>query len=293
MSMSGVLNINKPPGLTSHDVVSRVRKLAKQRKVGHAGTLDPLATGVLLVCLGQATRLIEYLVAGRKRYRAVIRFGVVTTTHDAEGEVVAERDIAALTEAQLREALPAFIGNISQVPPIYSALKQGGRPLYERARAGEAVQVEARAVVIDDITWVAWEPPHLTVDVACGPGTYIRALAYDIGEAVGTGAHLAGLTRTAVGVWTIGKSVDLDTLAETWPQPLHGLAEAVAHLPAVTLDEDTVQRVQQGQQVRLDEAPTADLIRAHTPAGDLLAILTVAQPGDTLWQPKKVFHLTN
>ena len=183
--ISGLLNIDKPTGLTSHDVVARIRKLAKQKKVGHAGTLDPLATGVLLVCLGQATRLIEYVMAGRKQYRATIHFGLTTDTLDADGQVIAERDASHLTEAELRQILPAFQGQIEQVPPIFSALKQGGQPLYKLARAGKTVEVAPRRVTIDSLKWLDWQPPKLTLEVVCSPGTYVRSLARDLGEAAG------------------------------------------------------------------------------------------------------------
>ena len=195
--LSGLLNINKPPGITSHDVVNRVRKLAGQRKVGHAGTLDPLASGVLLVCLGHATRLIEYLIAGRKQYRATLRFGITTDTLDAEGQVIAQNDISGLTEIHLRQILPNFLGQIEQIPPLFSATKKAGQPLYKRARAGEIVEVEARTVTIYDLTWVAWQPPDLTLDITCSPGTYIRSLARDFGQAAGPGAHLRPVTRRA------------------------------------------------------------------------------------------------
>ena len=181
-SISGVLIIDKPKGITSHDVVARIRKLSGQRKAGHTGTLDPLATGVLIVCLGQATRLIEYVMTGRKQYQAAIRFGVTTDTLDAEGKVVAQHDTSALTETRLRDILPIFQGDIEQVPPIFSAIKKDGQPLYKKARTGQSVEVDARLVTIHALNWVDWQPPILTLDVTCSSGTYIRSLARDIGE---------------------------------------------------------------------------------------------------------------
>jgi tRNA pseudouridine55 synthase len=222
--ISGLLNIDKPKGITSHDVVNRLRKVARQRKVGHAGTLDPMATGVLLVCLGQATRLIEYLVTGRKQYRATIRFGIATNTLDADGEVMAEKDPSDLSEARLRPLLPRFMGEIEQIPPIFSALKKRGKPLYKLARAGQTVEVEPRRVTIDSLVWIAWQPPDLTLDISCSSGTYIRSLARDLGQAAGT------------------------------------------------------------------ESRGGELIRAYTPGGDFLAILTPVEANDKLWRPKKVFH---
>jgi tRNA pseudouridine55 synthase len=300
------LNINKPKGMTSHDVVARVRRLTGQRKAGHAGTLDPMATGALLLCLGQATRLIEYLMAGRKQYRATICFGVTTDTLDAEGQVTATNDPSSLTEARLRELLPKFLGEIEQTPPIFSALKKDGQPLYKWARAGQKVEVSPRRITIDSLTWVTWQSPYLTLDVVCSPGTYIRSLARDLGEAAGTGAHLAQLTRTASGNWSLADAVSLDQLereTETdksaWQKHLHPLDQTVIHLPAVTLTEEATTDVRHGRQVQIDALKTkpttagdtqVELVRAYTPSGDFLAILTRAKSNDKLWQPKKVFH---
>lgn len=309
--ISGLLNINKPKDITSHDVVARVRRLAGQRRVGHAGTLDPLASGVLLVCLGQATRLIEYLMTGRKQYRATIRFGITTDTLDAEGQIISQSDPSGLNETYLREYLPTFLGEIEQIPPLFSALKRGGQPLYKRARAGETVEIEPRRVNIYALTWVEWQPPNLTLEITCSSGTYIRSLARDLGEVVGVGAHLAGLVRTASGPWPIGEAVPLEQLeAEAgqselgWQRHLHPLDRAVMHLPRVILSEAEVVRVKQGQQVEVDVEPSATyfaplggashledhkLARAYTPQGDFLAILTLIEANAKLWQPKKVF----
>ena len=262
--ISGLLNINKPKGLTSHDVVARVRKLSGQRKVGHTGTLDPMATGVLLVCLGQATRLIEYLMVSRKQYRAVISFGTVTDTLDAEGEVIAQNSISLLTADKIQEALPTFMGEIKQVPPIFSAIKHKGQPLYKRARAGEVVEVEPRSVTIYNLDWIAWQPPDLTVDVTCSPGTYIRSLARDLGEAAGTGAYLTGLTRTANGDWSIDQAVTLNRLEQLakegdWEKYLQPPDKGISHIPGIILDEDLVQQVKHGRQIQLDSAALVDL----------------------------------
>jgi tRNA pseudouridine55 synthase len=306
-SISGLLNINKPKGITSHDVVDRVRKLSKQRKVGHTGTLDPMATGVLLVCLGQATRLIEYLMLTRKRYRAVIRFGAVTDTLDAEGKIVAQNDTSILTAAHVQDILPMFLGEIKQTPPIFSALKKKGQPLYKRARAGEAIQPDPRLVTVYNLTVLAWQPPDLTLEVICSPGTYIRSLAHDIGQAAGPGAYLAGLIRTANGQWTLDQAVSLnmlerETQAEKsgWQNFLQPLDQAVTHLPKVILDEVAVGHVKHGRQIQLPgvkfnlsaryDKIDVDLVRAYTPSGDFLAILKLAKTSENIWQPKKVFQ---
>lgn len=294
--VSGLLNINKPKGITSHDVVARIRKLAGQRRVGHAGTLDPLATGVLLVCLGQATRLIEYLTPGQKQYRATFCFGLTTDTLDAEGRVLAEKDISSLTETNLRQVLPAFVGRLNQIPPLFSAIKKDGQPLYKRARAGQTIEVEPRPITIFAIDWVTWQPPHLTLDITCSPGTYIRSLARDVGEAVGTGAHLIGLTRTASGPWHLDEAVSLEQLEHdpNWLRYLHAPDRAITHLPQVILTEDMMLRVIQGQKIELDlelSAAHLPVVRAYTSGGDFLAILTLAEPNAKLWQPKKVFQI--
>ncbi len=308
--ISGLLNINKPKGITSHDVVARVRRLAGQRKVGHAGTLDPLATGVLLVCLGQATRLIEYLVSDRKQYRATIRFGLTTDTLDAEGQVISQSDPSGLSEAHLCELLPTFLGEIEQVPPVFSALKRGGQPLYKQARAGEVVKVEPRRVTIHTLTWVDWQPPDLTLDITCSSGTYIRSLARDLGEVAGIGAHLAELTRTASGRWQLAEAVPLEQLEREaaqgepiWQKYLNPMDQALAHLPQIILSAEMAALVKQGRQVQIDSVsgPThfarlrgtshPCLLRAYTPNGDFLAILTLAEPNAKLWQPKKVFEI--
>lgn len=295
--LSGLLNIDKPKGITSHDVVARIRKLAGQRRVGHAGTLDPLATGVLLVCLGQATRLIEYVVPGQKQYRATFCFGLTTDTLDAEGQVLAEKDISSLTETTLRQVLPSFVGHLEQIPPLFSAIKKDGQPLYKRARAGQPIEVEPRPVTIHALEWVSWQPPYLTLDITCSPGTYIRSLARDVGEVAGTGAHLAALTRTASGPWRLSEAVLLEQLEDdpNWLRYLHPPDRAITHLPQIILTEATAIHVQQGRQIEIDLEPGAmhpNILRAYAPSGDFLAILTLVEPDAKLWQPKKVFQIS-
>ncbi len=288
--VSGLLIINKPKGLTSHDVVAQIRRITGQRKAGHTGTLDPMATGVLVVCLGQATRLIEYIVAARKQYRAVIRFGVTTDTLDADGQVLAQTDTAGLTAAQLKAALPAFTGQIEQRPPMYSAIKQDGQPLYKRARAGQTVDIPPRPVTIFQLDWLDWQPPDLTLEVTCSAGTYIRSLARDLGQAVGTGAHLAGLVRTANGDWPLAQATALEELTPAnWRESLLPVDRAVAHLPRVALAPDNAEHVRHGRQIELPELPASgNVLAAFTSDNTFLAIL--ARTEDNGWQPKKVFH---
>jgi tRNA pseudouridine55 synthase len=298
--LSGLLVLNKPKGLTSHDVVARVRRLSGQAKAGHTGTLDPMATGVLLVCLGQATRLIEYVQSGRKQYRATIRFGRSTDTLDADGQTIRVCDPTGLTAEQLQQQLTSFQGEIDQIPPLFSALKKGGQPLYKLARAGEMVELSPRRVTIDSISWVEWQPPDLTLDIVCSAGTYIRALARDLGEAVETGAHLVALSRTANGQWGLNEAIglaELEAVAQNegqgWQRFLQPLAAMVAHLPQVTLSPDQLGQVRHGRPVSLAGAnwvePVSDIVATFTPTGNFLAILTRVASDDKLWQPKKVF----
>src|SRR5947209_2606309 len=196
--MDGIFNINKPTGMTSHDVVAKVRKLLHQKRVGHAGTLDPAASGVLPICVGQATRVAEYLSESGKAYTATITFGIVTDTYDAEGEVVRTTDASSLTRSQIEAILPHFTGPQMQLPPRYSAIKLQGQPAYKRVRAGEEITLEVRPIEISHLQVLDWQParePRITLAVECSKGTYIRSLAYDLGEQLGYGAHLSALVR--------------------------------------------------------------------------------------------------
>jgi len=291
--LSGILNIHKPPGLTSHDVVKRVRRLTGIRKVGHAGTLDPMATGVLLVCIGRATRLIEYLMAGRKVYRATLQLGQATTTYDAEGDITATANPSAITEADLRRVLAAFVGDIEQSPPPFSALKRNGVPLYRLARQGKAVTPAPRPVHIAAIELETFAPPQATLRVVCGPGTYIRSLAHDVGQRLGVGAHLTALTRLASGRWSLEEAIPLPQLEEAiaqnrLPDVLHPKEKAVAHLPRLTLSAAEKQAVRHGQFIAADSAPSGGALAAFDEAGQLVAIL-VPHPSGML-KPKKVFR---
>lgn len=286
--------------MTSHDVVDRVRQLSGQRRVGHAGTLDPSATGVLVVCLGQATRVAEYLMASDKVYRAEIRLGVTTDTHDAEGEVTATAEVDA-TEEEVKKALASFIGSIQQVPPMYSALKHEGIPLHRLARRGITVERESRSVEIHSIELLDWVTPLLTIQVECSPGTYIRALARDLGQKLGCGAHLQSLTRLASGHFTLEKAVSLDELAEAfaqgnWQEFLHSPDEALLDFDPMIVDAQTEKRIRRGQQVQAPPSPPAcgggqrGVRRAYSQEGELIAILR-HDPQTGFWQPEKVFTI--
>ncbi|MBL8153289.1 MAG: tRNA pseudouridine(55) synthase TruB [Anaerolineae bacterium] len=285
----GFLNIDKPPGLTSHDVVVRIRRKTGLKRVGHAGTLDPLARGVLVVCLGGATRLSEYVMASTKRYRAVIQLGAVTSTYDAEGEIIRQTDPSSVSRDQVAACLTTFIGSIDQVPPMYSAVKRGGHKLYELARQGVTLELEGRSVRIDALELTDWNPPHFTLDVVCSAGTYIRSLAYDIGEALGVGAHLAALTRTASGVFNLTDSVTLDSFMEspTWESHLIDPMKALSGWPMLYLQAADCLALQQGRPVvTTEQMVDAVLCLGIAPDGNLIAVL---KRKDGQWWPHKVF----
>ncbi|MEY3299558.1 MAG: tRNA pseudouridine synthase [Cyanobacteriota bacterium] len=248
----GFLNLNKPSQVTSHDCVAVVRRLLGTRKVGHGGTLDPLAEGVLPLAVGRATRLLPYLAAD-KAYRAVIRFGLTTTTDDLEGEVLSHCLATDLDLEIVKAALPEFVGTLAQIPPAFSAIQVEGKRLYDLARRGQVVTPPPRTVVIHRLMvqgWQAGDYPELTLDVDCGPGTYIRALARDLGQQVGTGATLAHLTRTRSNGFTLDTSFTLDQVKqhiEANTFQLQAPESALAHLPTLPLAPDLARCWQQGQ----------------------------------------------
>lgn len=253
--MDGVLVVDKPAGVTSHDVVAVVRRTADQPKVGHAGTLDPRATGVLVVCLGRATRLVPYLQSSVKTYDARMRLGVETTTLDADGEVTAEHDASSVDEALLCEALRSFVGEIEQVPPMVSAVRIGGERLYHKARRGEVVPRPPRKVHIHDIVLEDFEPgqrAEAAFLVTCSAGTYIRTLAADVGERLGVGAHLVALRRLASGRFCLEGAIDLAKVTELGScgrlgEALLSPAEAVADYPMISIDSDAARQLANGQ----------------------------------------------
>lgn len=291
-AMEGFFNLNKPAGPTSHDVVDRVRRLLHIRRVGHGGTLDPLAEGVLPIALGRATRLLPFLQEGEKRYRATILLGVSTTTYDAEGEVTSIRPLPPLDHRKLAEALSSFQGEIEQVPPPFSAVRQGGRRLYERARAGEEVHAPPRRVRIFRLDLLSWEPPYLTLEVACGGGTYIRSLAHDLGERLGCGAHLHRLVRLQVGPFRLEEALrpeELEALAAQGriQEALLPMDAPVRHWPAVGVEESLLPALLSGQPLALEVEEGAERARAYSPVGRFLALLHREESG--LWRPFRVF----
>jgi tRNA pseudouridine55 synthase len=299
----GILNIDKPPGWTSHDVVARVRrllvaKLPHQRgtmRVGHAGTLDPLATGVLLVCIGQATRVSEYLAASEKTYRAMVELGASTDTYDIAGRVTGSAPVPPLERQDLEHVLSSFTGKILQTPPPYSAIKQEGVPAYRRARRGETVELAPRHVVIHSMSLFDWRSPHLVVELVCGPGTYVRSLAHDLGQVLGCGAVLTSLTRLRSGSFTIQDAVTMDEVAVAieaghLAQYLSPMKAALAALAPVPVDWQLRDRLLNGQSIPGPVEPAERLGYAVEPDGAVRAILAY-DAGAGLWRPKKVFPL--
>jgi len=294
--VSGVLVVDKPVGLTSHDVVQIIRRGTNIRRAGHTGTLDPRASGVLVILVGPAVRLSEYVSASDKRYQATIRLGVSTDTYDSEGEYVEPVrptvSVNDITEDQFQDALMQFVGEIKQVPPPYSAVKVQGRKAYEIARNGEEVELEPRTINVYSLDLLEWSPPEAVVDVFCSSGTYVRSLANDLGKALGSGAHLVGLRRTKSGRFTLRDAVPLRRLQESftagnWYQHLIPAAEALGDWPLIELDADQVELVRHGHRVPA-EADSTGWARGVSEAGDLVALLEV-DPATHEWQPRKVF----
>lgn len=293
-AMAGVLALDKPGGWTSHDVVARVRRLTGVRQVGHAGTLDPMATGVLVVCVGQATRLAQYLASQPKVYVAQITLGTATDTYDAMGQPTAQRPVPALSQQELDLALEAFRGEIMQVPPAFSALKQDGEALYRRARRGEIVAPPPRPVTVYGLEVLAFDGTLVEARISCSAGTYVRSIAHDLGQALECGAHLSALRRTAVGRFTVEEAVSLEALAEAaeagrWQRMLWPPAAAVAHLPAFTVSAAEAARLGHGQDVPGQVPALSGPACALDEAGRLVAIVQYDQER-AAWRPLKVFQ---
>jgi len=261
LALDAVLVIDKPVGPTSFDVVRRVRRAAGMRRIGHGGTLDPAASGVLPICLGEATKLAQFLLDADKQYDFTVCFGVETDTDDAAGTVTGRRDAGALGEAAVRDALTAFRGPISQVPPLYSALKRAGRPLYDYARAGEAVEIAARPVVVHELELTSFaDPGAVGFTMRCSKGTYVRALARDLGRALAVGAHVTALRRTRSGAFSLAEARPLDEVlaALALPEPEHaalplvGLTDALRHLGRRAVSDEVARDARFGRRLRLE-----------------------------------------
>jgi tRNA pseudouridine55 synthase len=297
VSIDGILNVLKPTGKTSFAVVSLVRRWSGERRVGHAGTLDPDATGVLVVCLGQAARIVEYLAGAGKTYQAEIELGVTTDTYDVAGKVVDRCDPSFVTEEQVRQVLGSFHGTVAQLPPMHSAIHYKGKRLYELARRGIEVDRKPRQVEFLRLELLVWQPPVVTVEVDCSGGTYIRSLAQDIGMALGCGAYLKRLVRLKSGPFHIYDAVPLAVLEEAfrggdWQSYVHPMDEVLLDWPAAILDGESEALVRKGADVELhfagDAMPMGSHCRAYSADGHFLAVLTKTDAG--LWHPEKVFR---
>jgi tRNA pseudouridine55 synthase len=295
----GFINIDKPAGLTSFDVVRHVRRAAQTKRVGHTGTLDPAATGVLPVAIGAATKLVDELVGARKRYIGAITLGVETDTYDADGEVVAETDASDVRKEQIEYALDQFRGDLMQTPPAYSAVKRDGVPAYKAARAGKPHALDPRPVVVHSLALRAIDGPVLTVEVECGKGFYMRALAHDLGQLLGVGGHLNALRRTAVGRFEEADATPLEEAVERLERGnveslVHSLDAVIDHWPVLILGRESVGTVRNGNDVQpslvnLRRAGEAgERARGYGPDGRLVALLEAsAIPG--VWHPYRVF----
>ncbi len=296
-TIDGILNIDKPYGITSMDVVRRIKRAAGQRRVGHGGTLDPIATGVIPVCLGQATRLMEDVVGGSKSYLASIELGASTDTYDALGGVTEQRDASGVSLGDIEGELPAFVGDILQAPPMYSALKRDGKRLYELARAGVEVEREARPVTVQGIAVKGWAPPVVTLRVDCGKGFYVRSLAHDLGQALGCGGHMKALVRLRSGAFSIEDALSLDEAEErfedgSWRESVHSPDVALRGLRAIIVGTRVEEMVRNGRAIDADGAhpQPGERCRAYTTDGRFLAIV-VFDAELRRWKPEKVFAL--
>ncbi len=296
--MDGILNIDKPWGKTSFSIVSLVKRLSGEKRVGHAGTLDPAATGVLPVCLGQGTRVVEFLVEAPKAYRAQIELGVTTNTHDATGTVVGRGDLSGVSRQKLLSALDSFRGLIEQTPPMYSAVKHGGRPLYQLARSGIKVARKSRKRWVYRLELTDWQPPVATIEVECGKGTYIRSLADDLGQLLGCGGSLKSLVRLKCGIFTIEDAIAIPRLEEGfrhgyWERFLYPIDSVLTQWGVVVVDDAAAEDIKNGRPLaladdNLPEPVAGNRCRVYTRDGGFLAVLGFdAEKGR--WHPEKVF----
>ena len=297
--MDGILNINKPQDMTSFSVVARVKRITRERHAGHAGTLDPLATGVLPICLGQATRVIEFLFDETKTYRAEVELGITTDTYDSTGKVLRKTDASEISREMIESALVKFRGSILQTPPMYSALKHEGKPLYKLARSGIEIERKSRPARIDSLEIIEWQPPVVTLDIVCGKGTYIRSLANDLGEALGCGANMKSLIRLRVGPFCVDEALTLPQLEEAFQQ---GCGEKYLYPPdyvlmnftAVVVNQDQQTSLIHGAPVTLEPSHSFSTItqdtrcRVYTDDGRFLGMIKYDAESNQ-WLPEKIF----
>jgi len=281
-NISGVLLLDKPLGFSSNQALQKIKWLFQAAKAGHTGTLDPLATGLLPLCFGEATKFAHYLTDADKTYVATLKLGITTNTGDAEGEILSTQTVN-VSQTQFEQACHQFVGEISQIPPMYSALKHEGKALYEYARAGVEIERAARVITIHSITLNAFDQDVATITVKCSKGTYIRTLAEDIGRLLGCGAHLIGLRRTATANYQLTQAITLEQF-ESMPVELRASVllpadSAVHHLPAITLDADSTFYLQQGQSVWRSGVITKGLLRLYNEQQEFLGLGELASDG--------------
>ena len=285
-NVNGILLLDKPLGVTSNAALQQVKRLYRAAKAGHTGNLDPLATGLLPICFGEATKISSFLLDSDKRYVGTIKLGVITRTADAEGEVLETRPVGDYSEAQIREVLDRFTGEIEQVPPMHSAVKVNGTPLYKLAHKGLEIERKPRTVTIYSIALLRHEGDELEIEIHCSKGTYVRTLAEEIGEALGCGGHLSALRRTASGPFTLDEAVTMEQIeaaAEEGNTALDALLlpieRALDDWPAVNLTDNSAYYVQQGQPVLVPQAPTSGWVRLHRPDGGFLGVGHILDDG--------------
>lgn len=296
--MDGVLNINKPSGITSHDVVAKVRHLTKVKKVGHTGTLDPMAAGVLPLCIGQATRIARFLTSDIKRYRAVAKLGIETDTLDKEGQILRQTPASHIKAEDIEQILAEFRGSIKQIPPMFSALKKDGQRLYKLARQGIVVDRPPRQAQIHSLKVCDFSPPYFTLEIECSAGTYVRSLVADIGQKLGSGATLWELLRTLSGKFRLEDSYTIEQITKLvisgkLSSAIINVNQALNHIPSVTVNEAAVKLIQNGVSLKGTSIqgfpnhpqttpsriiPKGDLLRLISPSNQLLALAETLQP---------------
>lgn len=283
--MLGILLIDKPAGITSHDAVDRIRRAFGTKRVGHAGTLDPMATGLLVVAVGAATRFLQYLPLEPKEYEGEVTFGQASSTYDTEGELSEPRPVPENLQSRLDEIAPRFLGLVEQLPPIYSAVKVGGKPLYAYARKGQEAERKARIVRVDTFELTVLEPSVVRMKVVCSGGTYVRSLAHDLGQTVGCGAHLSALRRTRAGAFRLEDAVALEGARK---EHLIDLPHALPPMPLMQLNPIETASIRQGRRVGIEKPPSHRLVGLLDPLGSIVGVARVV--GQEL-QPECVLPL--
>lgn len=294
-NLHGIVLLDKPIGLSSNMALQKVKRILRAKKAGHTGTLDPLATGLLVVCLGEATKISAYLLDAGKRYLTTFKLGETTATGDTEGDVLEKKDVTDAMKARIPEVIKKFTGEIEQIPPMYSAIKHKGQPLYKLARAGEVVERKPRTVHIHEMSLIKVEGDEVTLDIRCSKGTYIRTLAEDMGKELGCGGHVSELRRTGLGPFTMEGMVTLDELyaAKDQPEVLENMIlpieTALSDWPDVNLNDDTAYYLRMGQAVQVPQAPTQGWVRIYAGEHDFLGVGQITDDGRVA--PKRLVNV--